>query len=122
MFDFARNILLHFIIHHIVLQETLKLMGVRSSMQMLSWFTEYFLIMCCIVCLITVVLSYPCEVASITAYGQRIVKPYYSAIIGGNSPFVLFFFLIAYSLSVITFSFAVSAFCTQGDHHIVRGA
>ncbi|KAI0214955.1 ATP-binding cassette sub-family A member 17 [Lamellibrachia satsuma] len=97
------------------MKETLKLMGVRSSMQMLSWFTEYFLIMCCIVCLITVVLSYPCEVASITAYGQRIVKPYYSAIIGGNSPFVLFFFLIAYSLSVITFSFAVSAFCTQAS-------
>ena len=101
-------------------------MGVSSSLQLFCWFAEYFAIMFCVVCLMTVALTQPVEISTVTHTGLKNV-PYYSAILGRNDPSVLFCFLIAYSLSVITFSFAVSACFSKGkltgvhDRTLVNG-
>jgi len=83
----------------------------------------YAIIMECVACILTFILTIKIQITTLAKTGLPNKAPFYTAIMGNNDPSALLFLLTIYSISVITFSFAVSAFFIKGDHlrtHVLK--
>jgi hypothetical protein len=85
-------------------QESMKLMGMKVWLHWLAWFIK---------CAVMMILS----VGFMTLFFH--IKVDGRAIITYTHPSITFVFLLLYSLSIITFSFAVSTFFSKGKFSLI---
>jgi ATP-binding cassette, subfamily A (ABC1), member 3 len=81
------------------LQESMKLMGLKAWLHWLAWFVKFAIFM---------IIS----VAFMTLFFQ--IKVNNTAVITKTAPSITFVFLLLYSLSIVTFCFAISTFFSKG--------
>ncbi|XP_052266535.1 phospholipid-transporting ATPase ABCA3-like isoform X2 [Dreissena polymorpha] len=88
------------------LKESMKMMGLNNWLHWTAWFVKYLLFLCITVGVMTLLLCVG------TAKGP---------VIGKTDPSVVFVYLIVYSVSTISFCFAVSVFFSKANSGAAAG-
>ena len=83
----------------------MKLMGMKGWLHWASWYFKFSVFMLLSVAIMTV--FFHVKIGDEQSGGERAVFTY-------SDPTVTFVFLLLYALSIMTFSFAVSAFFSKG--------
>ncbi|KAK3091888.1 hypothetical protein FSP39_023469 [Pinctada imbricata] len=88
------------------LKESMKMMGLNGWLHWSAWFTKYLLFLLITVALLTIFLTIP------TPQGK---------VIGKTNPFIVFLFLLLYSIATISFCFTVSVFFSKANSGAAAG-
>jgi len=82
------------------MQESMRLMGMKAWLHWMSWFFKYAVFMLISVSIMTILFHIKVNDAAVISYTHWSIT---------------FVFLLLYTLSIITFCFAISAFFSKGE-------